>query len=75
MKKATEKERFCAAICFYMKLYNISEAEVALRLNMSRSTLNKRMKTGEFTYSEILLMAELFYVSPGTLADGKTEAA
>ncbi len=71
MKKPTEKERFCAAICYYKKLYNIDEAELCLRLGLSRSTLSKRLKTGEFTYSEILLMSELFYVSPGVLADGK----
>jgi hypothetical protein len=71
MKTLTKADKLTAAIAYYMRLMKIKNEDIEKALDICPATRNKLMKTGDFSFSQIVTLAEMFHCSVGDLTDGE----
>lgn len=70
-KEITKATRLTAAIAYYMQLMKIKNEDVEKVLGICPATRCKLMKSGDFTFSQIITLSEILHCSIGELTDGE----
>lgn len=71
MKTLTKADKLTAAIAYYQKLMKVKNEDIEKVLDICTSTRRTLMKTGDFSFLQIVTLAEIFHCTVGDLTDGE----
>lgn len=71
MKTQTKADKLTAAIAYYQKLMKVSNEDIEKVLDICPSTRVKLMKSGDFSFLQIVTLSEIFHCTVGDLTDGE----
>ena len=63
-KQARQQAHFCAWLYGNMKITNTTQMELAKQLGVSQQALSQKLKTGHFSYSDLLTLFDVFKPEP-----------